>query len=76
MSIWKSMNCSVCTAWWMRQTTLEAFKLSEKIVEYTQKEIFESYKAPNNRFFGLILTYTWARSSEPILWARGSVAHM
>ena len=30
--IWKSMNCS---AHWMWQTTLEVFKLSEKVVEYT-----------------------------------------
>ena len=73
MSIWKSMNCSVCTAWWMRQTTLEAFKLSEKIVEYIQKEIFEPYKAPNSRVFWPYtdINTLWAHSNEPIICRDG-----
>ena len=38
--IWKSMNCSVCTAHWMYETTLEVFKLKEQAADYTQ-QMFE-----------------------------------
>ena len=48
--IWKSLNCSVCTACWMQQTTLEMLNpTSKQYYYYTQQDILT--KALNGLFF-------------------------